>query len=125
MAISELEVVGLTIYNILYGSVIWNAEIDFFGTGGGDGETGGASVGDFAGFDVVDNDIKFDILDGDFFVEILGDTINDLDIDADDFAAFVKLKWSKESVGFDDVVGSSGILSDNKSSNGGRHDNKE
>ena len=51
--------------DILDGSVIGNTKVDFGGTSFGDGEAGGASVGDFASCDVVDNDIKFDVFDFD------------------------------------------------------------
>lgn len=115
VTVAELWGVVFTVYYILYGSVVWDAKIDFFGAGGGDGEAGGASVGDFAGRDIINDDIEFNIFDGDFFVHFSGDFVDDFNIDADNFATFVVFKWGKKSVGFNNVIGLISVLRGNKS----------
>ena len=115
VTITELRGVCFAIYNILYGSVIRDTEIDFFGASRSDGEAGSASVGNFAGRDIIDDDIEFNIFDGDFFIHFSGDFVDDFNIDADNFATFVVFKWGKKSVGFNNVIGLVSVLRGNKS----------
>ena len=81
----------------------------------GDGETGGAGVGDATGLDVVDNDVEFDVFDVNGFVHVGSDAVDDVDVDAFDFAAVVEFEGGEKGVGLDDVVGGTGVIDDEKS----------
>ena len=100
-----MSFVRFIINGILDRRIVGNTEVDFFGAGFGDGKTSSASIGDFAGFNVVDDDIKFDIFNRDGFVHFFGDFINNFNIDTLNFAAIIEFEWGKESVSLDDIIG--------------------
>ena len=117
---------GFVINSVLDRGIIGNTKVDFGGASLGDSEASGTGVGDFAGFDIVDDDVKLDIFDGDSFVEFCGDFVDNFDINTFDFAAVIKFERGEESVGFDDIVSSFEVFDEEISAEtGGKNDKSD
>ena len=104
MIVADSGSSGLVEYNVLGRCVVWDTEIDFFGTSGCNSKASGTSISNNPVSNVVYDEIKVNISDVYFGVKFVGYLMNDIYVYANNFAAIVKFKWGKECVCFYYVV---------------------